>query len=446
MNTQPPQNQTFFDQLNTKIKNSVTLKLFSIAILVLLLLIPSAMVKSLIREREVTHDSAINEVSSKWGNEQMVTGPIITIPYKKFLKGEKNQIITQLEYAHFLPDELNITGEIIPEIRYRGIYKVVVYNSKLQVTGKFSYPDFANWNIAPENILWNEAFVSLGIPDMRGIKDNIALQWANITQPFAFNPGIPSKDLVGAGVSVPVPLEKQTPLTFSFSLNLNGSKKLYFIPLGKETNIKLSSQWTNPSFDGAFLPDKREVSNTGFTASWKILHLNRNYPQQWRGAAYDVGNSQFGVNLLLPVDEYQKSMRSAKYAIMIISLTFMVFFFFEILNKRRIHPFQYILVGLALCIFYTLLLSISEHITFNYAYIVVGIATIAAVTLYSKSIFKTGLPTLIMGLVLLILYGFIFVTIQLQDYALLLGSIGLFVVLVVVMYLSRKINWYSNNN
>ncbi|MDI6784965.1 MAG: inner membrane CreD family protein, partial [bacterium] len=180
-------------------------------------------------------------------------------------------------------------------------------------------------------------------------------------------------------------------------------------------------------------------------AQWKILHLNRNYPQQWRGAAYDITPSQFGVNLLLPVDEYQKSMRSAKYAVMIIALTFMVFFFFEILNKRRIHPFQYILVGLALCIFYTLLLSISEHITFNYAYIVAGIATIAAVTLYSKSIFKTGLPTLIMGLVMLILYGFIFVTIQLQDYALLLGSIGLFVVLVVVMYLSRKINWYSNN-
>lgn len=445
MTNEHQQNQSFFDQLNIKVKASVTLKLFSIAILVLLLLIPTAMIKSLIRERESTHESAINEVSSKWGNEQTVTGPIITIPYKKIFIEKNKEPITQIEYAHFLPDELNITGEITPETRYRGIYKVVVYNTQVQITGKFPYPEFADWNIAPENILWNESFVSLGIPDMRGIKDTINLQWANLTQPFAFNPGISTKDITGSGVSVRVPLEKQTPLTFSFNLNLNGSKKLNFIPLGKETNIKLSSKWTNPSFDGAFLPDKREVSDTGFTASWKILHLNRNYPQEWRGAAYDVTNSQFGVTLLLPVDEYQKSMRSAKYAIMLISLTFIVFFFFEILNKRRIHPFQYILVGLALCIFYTLLLSLAEHITFNYAYIVAGIATILAVTLYSKSVFKTGLPTILMGLILVILYGFIFVTIQLQDYALLLGSIGLFVVLVVVMYLSRKINWYSNN-
>ena len=404
------------------------------------------MIESLISERESRHNSAINEVSSKWGNDQTITGPALTIPYKKFIKGKDKEIITTTEYAHFLPDELNITGDITPETRYRGIYQVVVYNAKLQITGSFHYPEFGDWNIEPQNILWNEAFISFGVPDMRGIKDNIQLQWANLNQPLAFNPGIPIRDIAGSGVSVHVPLEKQVPLTYSFSLNLNGSKTLNFIPLGKETNIKLTSKWTNPSFDGAFLPDKREVTDTGFNAQWKILHLNRNYPQQWRGAAYDITPSQFGVTLLLPVDEYQKSMRSAKYAIMIIALTFLAFFFVEIIAKRRFHPFQYILVGLALCLFYTLLLSISEHIQFDYAYILAGIATIAAVTLYAKAIFRHGLATAIMGLILVILYGFIFVIIQLQDYALLLGSIGLFVVLAILMFLSRKINWYTNSN
>jgi inner membrane protein len=438
---QPP--MTSFDQFNEKIKASITLKLVAIGILVLVLLIPTTMIESLISERESRHSSAINEVSSKWGNDQTIAGPVLTIPYKKFIKGKDKEIITTIEYAHFLPDEINITGKIFPETRYRGIYKVVVYNAKLQFSGKFHYPEFTDWNIEPQNILWNEAFVSFGIPDMRGIKDSILLQWANNPQPIPFNPGIPIKDLAGSGVSVRVPLNKEVPLTYAFDLNLNGSKTLNFIPLGKETNIKLDSNWANPSFDGAFLPDKREVTKDGFNATWKILQLNRNYPQQWRGAEYDVSQSQFGVTLLLPVDEYQKSMRSAKYAEMIISLTFLALFFVEIIVKRRIHPFQYILVGLALCVFYTLLLSFSEHIQFNSAYIVAGIATIAAVTLYSKAIFRHGIATAIMGLIMVILYAFIFVVIQLQDYALLLGSIGLFIVLAILMFLSRKINWYS---
>lgn len=438
---QPPMSS--FDQFNAKVKASITLKLIAIGVLILVLLIPTAMIESLISERESRHNSAINEVSAKWGNDQTITGPIITIPYKKLVKGKDKEIITTTEYTHFLPDELNISGDILPETRYRGIYKVVVYNAKLKINGTFHYPDFANWNIDPQSILWDEAFISFGIPDMRGIKDSILLQWANNPQPIPFNPGIPIRDITGSGVSVRVPVNKEAPLTFSFDLNLNGSKTLNFIPLGKETNIKLASSWANPSFDGAFLPDKREVTKTGFNATWKILQLNRNYPQQWRGADFDVSPSQFGVTLLLPVDEYQKSMRSAKYAEMIIALTFLALFFVEIIVKRRIHPFQYILVGLALCVFYTLLLSFSEHIQFDWAYIVAAIATIGAITLYAKAIFRHGIATSIMALILIILYAFIFVVIQLQDYALLLGSIGLFVVLAILMFLSRKINWYS---
>jgi len=174
------------------------------------------------------------------------------------------------------------------------------------------------------------------------------------------------------------------------------------------------------------------------------LHLNRTYPQQWTDDSYYIDDSAFGVGLLFPVDQYQKSLRSAKYAIMFISLTFLVFFFTELLNKKRIHPIQYLLVGLGLSIFYSLLVSLSEHMSFNWAYLIAGVSIIGLITAYAHSIFKNLRLTAILSLILVILYLFLFTILQLQDYSLLLGSIGLFLTLAIVMYLSRKIDWYAN--
>src|SRR5690606_38349357 len=179
------------------------------------------------------------------------------------------------------------------------------------------------------------------------------------------------------------------PYNFSLSLDLKGSEFLYFVPVGKETNINVTSAWQNPSFDGAFLPDQREIGDNGFTANWKVLHLNRNFPQQWTGSGYQISSAAFGVNLLLPIDSYQKSMRSVKYAILFIGLTFLIFFFIEMLHKKSVHPFQYVLIGLALCIFYTLLVSISEYSNFNIAYLVASIMTIGLVTAYTYSVFDS---------------------------------------------------------
>jgi inner membrane protein len=448
-------NKSFFERLNAWIRNSITIKLVSIGILILLLLIPAFMVEDLIREREYTSEGAISEVSSKWGEMQILSGPVINIPYKKYYKKD-NEIIETTEYAHFLPDELNISGKVLPEKRYRGIYEVVVYTAQLNVSGKFPQPSFSEWNVEARDILWKDAFLSVGITDMRGIRDRISLKWNNSS--LDFNPGmgtdIPGyvdeegyNSAPGSGVSVRVPVASSDSVAkfydFTFDVNLNGSRQIYFDPLGKETNVDLTSQWSNPSFDGSFLPESREITPDGFKAHWKVLHLNRNFPQAWMGSSYNTSSASFGVNLLVPVDHYQKSTRAAKYAILIITLTFLVFFFVEILNRKRIHPFQYILVGLAICIFYSLLIAISEHLNFNAAYIISGIAVIGAVTAYSLSVFKQKLPTVVLGLIMLIIYGFIFIIIQLQDYALLVGSIGLFIVLAVVMYISRKIDWYS---
>jgi inner membrane protein len=442
---EPNQQPSFFDRLNQWISDSVTIKLASIGFLILILLIPSSMIQSLIYEREQTRESTIHEISSKWGNEQTITGPVLNLPYRKFFQDANGKVNQITEYVHILPDELNIKGNLTPEKRYRGIYEVVVYNSLLEFSGSFPALNTAGWNISASEILWNDAFISVGIPDMRGIKDNIYITWNE--EKMASNPGIDSKDISAAGVSSRVAVSPNDTTIdkydFSFALNLNGSRNLNFIPLGKETKVNLTSNWNNPSFAGAFLPEKREITESGFSAEWKILHLNRNYPQQWTGPAFNIHDSAFGVNLLLPVDQYQKSTRSAKYAVMFISLTFLIFFFVEILNRKRIHPFQYILVGLALCLFYTLLLSFSEHINFNYAYLLSCIGIIGMITLYSLTIFKNNLLTAIMSLVLVVLYGFMFITLQMQDYALLIGSIGLFIVLAVVMYLSRDVDWYK---
>ncbi len=409
------------------------------------------MVESLIREREARQEEAIEEVSSKWGEQQTITGIVLTVPYKIYTKvyeGEKTdkfKLVESREYAHFLPEELNISGDILPEVRYRGIYEVIVYNSKIKLIGNFSIPSFEDWKIDNSNIIWEDAFVSLGLSDLRSIQENISIKWND--KQYFFNPGVESSDVIQNGISFQLPINPsdsiKTKTEFSLDLNFNGSTSLNFIPLGKSTKVNIKSKWQNPSFIGAFLPDQREINPDGFSANWKVLHLNRPYPQNFRGSVQGIDESSFGVNLIVPVDEYQKSMRSAKYAVIFITLTFLIFFFVQILNGIKIHPIQYIIVGLALCVFYTLLIALSEHIAFKFSYLISSVSTICLITLYATNIFNNKKLTTLICLILSTLYLFIYSIIQMEDYALLMGSIGLFIVLATIMYLSRKIDWYA---
>jgi inner membrane protein len=357
-------------------------------------------------------------------------------------------------------------------VKHRGIYKAVVYNDKATVKGSFNVLDISKLNIPNEVILWDQAYLSIHIPDLRGIKSQVVINWNG--QPIELNPGIADNDIIirsynqhynvdrynespdvvtevasdgsqtSSGLSAKIALNGQQKIDFDFILDLRGSSSLNFIPIGKETNVEMRSNYTTPSFDGAFITDTNYVNEKGFWAKWKVLHLNRNFPQAWTNNAYDINNASFGVNLLVPVDHYQKTMRSAKYAIMFILLTFLVFLFTELLNGFKIHPVQYLLVGLALIIFYTLLLSISEQVGFTWAYILSSSAIIILISLYSRTIFKENRLMALLAGILIILYGFLFVILRSEDYALLIGSIGLFIVLCVVMYLSRKIKWYGD--
>lgn len=433
-----------------RLKDSVFFKISVVAIIALLLLIPTSMIEDLIHEREMRQETAIREVSSKWGEEQTLSGPIVSIPYyryiKEFSKTDSIEKLIQIkDHAHFLPDKLDIKGQISPEKRYRGIYEVVVYNSNLSFSGSFNILNFKDLDIQEKDVLFDKAFISVGISDLRGIENQIDLKWDDVV--LSYNPGTVTNDILTTGINTRISLENvdSSMYNFSFNLELKGSQKLYLVPVGKVTNVQMNSTWNNPSFNGSFLPDSREINEEGFIANWNILHLNRNFPQSWIGSQHNISSSAFGVDLLLPIDSYQKSIRSIKYAILFIALTFMVFFFVEILNKVFIHPIQYILVGLALIIFYSLLLSLSEHMKYNISFIVSAFATLALIGSYVKAILKSYNIAILISSVLLILYSFIFVIIQLQDYSLIIGSIGLFIILGLVMYFSRKIDWYNIN-
>jgi len=424
------------------IRNSATIKIISIGVLVLVLLIPTSMISSLLKERESRRDSVVQEINQKWGNSQTITGPFITVPYKSFYKDKNEELQYSTKYFHILPETLNIKGDIAPHIRYRSIYEAVLYNCQLDFEGIFTVPRLNQLNIEPENILWGKSVFSIGITDMRGIKQNIILTFDK--KSYGVNPGLKTTDIATAGVSSPIPLSpKDNSKHFSFKLNINGSEQIRFTPMGEETNVNVKSSWPSPSFNGAFLPTSREISKTGFHATWKVLHLNRNFPQYWQGSQYKVQESCFGLKLLITADVYQKSTRLSKYALMFIIFTFSAFFFSEIINKNRVHPIQYLLIGLAIILFYVLLLSISEHLNFYYAYLLSASAITLLISGYSKGILKNKYFTLTVFVLLTVLYVYLFIVLQLEDYALIMGSIGLLAVLSTVMFITRKIDWYS---
>jgi inner membrane protein len=428
----------------SRLKSSVILRMVIVAALTLLLLIPTVFVQLLISERSSRRADATAEVSESWGGAQTLIGPILSIPFKEFARDEKGIVSFTIRYAHFLPDHLQIKGSLEPEIRYRGIYEVPLYSSQFVVQGQFSMPDLHKLRLNPDDVLWGDAFLTFGVTDLKGLRDKVNLQW-NATG-YPSEPGVLSDEVLSTGITFKPHLGKtEGSYAFSFPLSLNGSSEIRFAPMGEITEVVLDSPWGNPSFVGSFLPHTRNINADNFHAEWKVLNLNRNFPQAWIGSRFSVFESTFGTSLYLPVDEYQKTERSVKYALLFIALTFVSFFLSEIMAKTAFHPIQYGLVGIALVLFYVLLLSLSEHIGFNLAYLIGSIGIVSLITVYASWMSSNRKVTSVIFLVLVALYSFLFVTLQLQDYALLLGSLGLFVVLFIVMYLTRKIDWFSIN-
>jgi inner membrane protein len=309
--------------------------------------------------------------------------------------------------------------------------------------GKFKAESFSNWPTSADKILWDKAYLAMGISDLTGLDQIKKFDWNN--KQIEMEGGIPFQSSVRNGICSGLVIDPEKEHDFTIDISLNGSESLFFVPAGKSTYVSLASAWCTPSFDGAQLPDNREVNQNGFTAEWNALHLTRSFPQKWSGNMYEyeIPESAFGVNLLIPIDNYQKTTRSVKYALLFIGLTFLVIFFIEVMSKKKIHPVQYLLTGIALVIFYSLLLALSEHLNFTLAYLVASISIIGLIVIYSGSIFKNRNYTMITMAVLISLYGFLYAILNMSDFALLLGNIGLFVILAIVMFFSKKIDWYN---
>jgi inner membrane protein len=414
---------------------SMTVKMVLLAIMGLMLLIPLLMIMGVIRERARNAETARTEIGTLWASAQTVTGPVLNVPGTKIISGDGNYVTTTM---HILPDELKVSGVLLPEIRYRSIYETVVYDSDLEISGRFVIvgddlrSDY-NWQ-------WDQAYISLGVSDNKGISDRADLSIGGNV--ISARPGAGQTDLFDRGISFPLPLD---PLTlsdfkgdFSLSLGLRGSGSIAFSPVGRTTEVALSSEWDAPSFTGNFLPSAREVTDTGFTASWVVTHLNRSFPQVWAGKSYAPADDAFGVDLILEADQYTRAERSAKYGVLFIALTFLVLIIIELRSQERIHIFYYLLAGLALILFFSLLTALSEQIGFNPAYLVSSAATIGLLTVFFRSLLKKGWMVLLISGLLTALYVFIFFLLAMKDYAFLVGNIGLFVLLAVLMIVSAK--------
>lgn len=436
-------------------RNSITARMLVVGFLLLVLLIPLEFVKSLINERAYRQEEVVREINEKWGNEVLLSGPIVKIPYKviseeKIFNEKSNSYYTKtkesIENAYFFPDKLNIISQVDTKPLNRSIYESVVYSAAIDVKGNFPIIDFSDTDIADENILWEKATVLLKTSNLKGIKTtpvvNLASEALSMTPQY-------STDYLNTIQSNYIANAKEifaAPLSFSFDLKINGSESLKFLPIGKETDATMKSNWHSPSFDGNFLPEdtNKEISKDGFTANWRILQINRQFEQSFFGHLPDLSASAFGTNLIIPVDEYQKSERTAKYGFMVIGLTLLVFLLIQLVSKIYIHPFQYVMIGLALVMFYTLLISISEHSNFFKAYAIAAVSVLALITVYSRAILKGFKFPLLICASLASLYGFIYVIIQLENYALLVGSIGLFLILAIIMFASRRIDWNND--
>lgn len=429
----------------TKAGVAYTLKGLIVAAMTLMLLIPGCMVQSVIKERMRTRDEAVSKIDAKWSYAQTVSGPILSIPFTTIhrVNEKTGEVVLTENVFNVTPSTLEIRTKLYPEERYYGIYKTIVYKSVIEITGEFAPLDsetMPDGNFNPE-----KTYLRIGLSDLRGISDNIRFEMNG--RSYGMDAAGYSDPLMGEILIINTgELPRAEALTFNCTLELKGSASINFLPLGRTTTVTVAGEWPDPGFAGNYSPEYT-LSEEGFEAVWQVLRFNRNVPDTWiNDNIRSDRDLSFGVNLVDRVDLYQQNMRSTKYALMFIALTFVVFFFVEIFTKRRIHPIQYLLVGVALILFYSLLLSISEPLGFGWAYLISSGATIGLITAYASSIFKQSRPTLLLAFILSLLYGFLYVILQLEDVALLAGSVGLFVILGIVMYFSRRISWYGDGS
>lgn len=437
---------------------AVFFKIAGICALIALLHIPLALTRGVLVDRQSYREQATEAIASGWGHDQQIVGPILAVPYayktnvvrSKVVNGKAVQV-EETDFAsataYFLPDTLEVDGTLTPEIRHRGIYDSVIYLLQAKIKGSFR-PDFAAASIEADRVDWEKARVYFGVGDLRGVRSVSAIKLEGAGE-FAF-------ESAGATETALLPLVTKVSgvragetLTFSIDAAVQGSRCLQISPIGKNTKVALDSTWPDPSFIGAALPAIREVRANGFRAEWQSSHLSRGFGQTWSSRAIDAASvtaqiegASFGVRFAQPVDGYSMVERAQKYGILFFVLLFAVFFLFEITSSLRIHPLQYALVGAGLCLFFIGFLALTEFWSTGAAYATAAAACTAMVSLYARSFLRAGWRTLVITGGLGATYGYLYFVLKSQDYALVAGTAALFAALALVMFCTRRIDWY----
>ena len=435
------------------LKTSITARMIIVGTLIMVLLIPLAYVNILIEERSYRQQNVVREINTKWGNDIIIYGPILKVPYKTYSETSKfnektksyiKETKTHINYAYIFPEELNTDANVNSKSLYLGNFESAVFTADMELDGSFNKVDLSAKGMKNEDIVWNKATMLFKTTNLKGIKTEMAIQLND--ENYAFETNFNDNTQYRLDELETNFLDKkliESTFKFNISVTYDGSEQIKLIPVGKITTMTMESNWADPGFIGNYSPDDetRSITEDGFKVDWKVLSVNRAFSQQYLKKLPNLHQFAFGTKFVVLVDEYQKSERSAKYGFLVIALTFLLFFLIQTLSKINIHPFQYLMIGLALIMFYTLLVSISEHSNFLKAYLIAGTSVVLLITLYSKSILKTLKFPIFIGLSLTALYAFIYVIIQLENYALLVGSVGLFIILAIVMFVSRKIDW-----
>ena len=436
------------------LKTSITARMMMVGALILVLLIPLSYVNILISERSYRQKDVVNEINQKWGNEVLIYGPIIKLPYKSYSEtstfNEKTKTYlketkTLINYAYIFPQKLHVDAAVKSKTMYLGNFESAVFTSDMALSGNYEPTNLEGKGIKNEDIIWDKSSILFKTSNLKGIKNEMAIVINDKSYVFETsyneNSSLNNLDELETGFLNEDLLKDD--FNFNMTVTYDGSEQIQVIPVGKTTTMEMTSNWADPGFIGNYSPDDetRSITKDGFKVDWKVLAINRAFSQQYLNQVPSLSQFAFGTKFVVLVDEYQKSERSAKYGFLVIGLTFLIFFLIQTMSKIHIHAFQYLMVGLALIMFYTLLVSISEHSNFLKAYLIAGVSVILLITLYSKSILRNFKFSALIGLSLTALYTFIYVIIQLENYALLVGSVGLFLILAMVMFVSRKIDW-----
>jgi len=429
--------------------SSAVLKVFAIGVLGMCLLIPLTLVWALVAERSARRDQVVREATASWGQSQTIGGIAIDLPYDVVERRDNGttQVVTRHAYA--FPEQLAIEATLTPEMRHRSIYSVVVYRTTVKISGTMAAPDLAALGADALTVHWDRASTSVELADLRGTVAVSPLTWAG--QPIVLEPAADDGGVFMSGIrgTTPLPTGATGAVPFALEMTLAGTESIRFVPTGKATTVRLSGPWPDPGFTGAFLPTSQRVSASGFDASWQVSYLASAFPHSWLGTRLDRNTlivqrakSYFGMNLVQTIDHYQQVERAVKYGLLFVMLTFTVFLLWELLRNLRLHPVQYLLIGAALIVFYLLLLSLSEQIAFAAAYGIAAAATVALVSAYAAAVLRAGVRGAAgIGLWLSALYGVLFVLLRLEDLALLVGSVFVFLVLAAVMFLTRRFDW-----